>query len=564
MCKCLQICRRLIAVVIQGTLDEQPVVKVGREAFSVQGAVHIEHGNPVCLRNETVRVLVHRFGDKLHDGLHGGRGRRPVSDLFRCIIFRGLAEGNDIVPGLRRFLLRVFFRQFIIFCKGAVEHGKKIGFRDQPVRIGLHALKAKIVPHGRVVRRQHVCIADLLCAAIDQTDPIPRLPGLVAPALEQKLHADGRPCLYALRQGIGLHAQGGERTHDRDVVCAEEAELPGFVFQLALQLLNQRVRDIHRHQRRTVFQHLVFGQEPGDLCPVRLCQVMAESGLGRVRFFIVLQNQCVGHLTCRFDGPCQIRFTVCLHRIAGSVGQQVAVFAALIDFTVLHVDGVHDQPDGISCILRKGFKTPVPVHGCNLCRGVGSICIRIEFQMRTHEVLQAAAIGGILDRDVCQRKHARREIPGRSPAALFIPGVEPDLALPGNAVFRDQTFLIQPLPEVLAHVRLLDAALDGQLAGFCRPRGPGMGCQLLRDGPVAGQGCPQIVPAEYDDLFERIVVCRLRLLLCAGKDRCTGQQQGCRKQHRKGFFHVLSPPSYFNRWISKPTISYNRGSDKYA
>ena len=286
----------------------------------------------------------------------------------------------------------------------------------------------------------------------------------------------------------------------------EETELALLVLQLGLQLAEQGIRDVGGHQRRAVLHLQARRHEGAKRRPVLIRQLVAEGGPEGVRLFIVLQNQRVRHLVRRLDRPGKIGLLAGFHDVPEAVRQQVTVFSAFICFTLLHIDGVHDQTDDVPRLIGETVKARFAAHGGHLRSGVGSIVLAVEVQDGLHEVLGTLIISGVLHLDVRQRKHTRCEIAGSSTAALLVAGVEAHFSLRRDTVLGDQFLAGQPLAEILAHAGLLEAAEQRQLAGECRPLDPGMGCQLIGHRAIAGQGRTQIMAAQDNHLLEGIIV----------------------------------------------------------
>ena len=165
---------------------------------------------------------------------------------------------------------------------------------------------------------------------------------------------------------------------------------------------------------------------------------------------------------------------------------------------------------------------------------------------RLHEVFRAAIVSGMLDLNIRQREHPNGEVFRRCPAALLVAGIKTNLSFLRNAVFRNQSFRVQPFSEVLAHACFFHPALQGQFAGFAGPLNPGMGRQIVGNRSVARKWCPQVVPAQNHNLLKSIWLrfCRLRLrTVSLRKAESAAQNENQYRQNRNNLFHPVVPPS---------------------
>ena len=83
LCILLYIRRCLESLIIQNSVKEEAVVKIGGESFSEQCPVKVKHGDPVLFRQISVRSLLCHGRYQGKDLLHGGRVFRPEGDYFR-------------------------------------------------------------------------------------------------------------------------------------------------------------------------------------------------------------------------------------------------------------------------------------------------------------------------------------------------------------------------------------------------------------------------------------------------------------------------------------------------
>lgn len=112
---------------------------------------------------------------------------------------------------------------------------------------------------------------------------------------------------------------------------------------------------------------------------------------------------------------------------------------------------------------------------------------------------------------VKSREQPGREEPGSRNGPLPGIGVDPDFSFFRTIILREQSFPLQPDPEILSHACFQDAAAYRQLACRGCPGKPFMRCEFSGALILSDQGGPNIVPAEHNNPIKRIAVVGQRI-----------------------------------------------------
>lgn len=186
-----------------------------------------------------------------------------------------------------------FICQLVVGFEQRLEALLHIAEAIQPVGVFRETFECQREDHRRGIEGKHGAIAQLFAALVDKGQGSIILAVSAMPFFNHEFRANRRIPFNALWQRIRCHIKCSQDTGEVGIVSAEESEFTVVEGELIVHDLQQRVRNVHRNERRAA-ENLDTGIfHVGDGLPILLGQFVVESGPFVIRFFVILQYQRV-------------------------------------------------------------------------------------------------------------------------------------------------------------------------------------------------------------------------------------------------------------------------------
>ena len=262
--------------------------------------------------------------------------------------------------------------------------------------------------------------------------------------------------------------------------------------------------DCHNRRRKQYIAINVLNL--GYLFPVCNCQIVSESRFLHIRFLVILKDESIGRRVRHFQRAFHLRLIAFLQNNAGII---VVERTNLSRFTCRRIFQV-EHPRRYVVRLFQPFvdadNPSWPAESGNLLQSL-RLKTRTGFrQPRKEHRIHLTRCKAMIHPHIGNRQKRRREIMRRSDTSLHAVGVYVHLILRGNGILRKESRTDQPLAEEKSVHGLQRASPASELTGCRTPIVPRMRCDLLQHTAFGGKRSTNIVPAQYDNLFQLITV----------------------------------------------------------